>query len=104
MSTALSEELKLIVSKPEGGDPTQWEIESNFGELENVPFVDRYVRFGGYFGPYNPALFAAAPDLLAALKRSVVALEECSDCLDSYRIGQLEAARAAIAKAEGRAE
>jgi len=52
----------------------------------------------------NAHLIASAPDLLEALKRSVVALEECADCLDSYRIGQLEAARAAIAKAEGRAK
>ena len=52
----------------------------------------------------NAHLIAAAPDLLATLKSTVIALEECADCLDSYRIGQLEAARSAIAKAEGRVE
>jgi len=47
----------------------------------------------------NAQLVATAPDLLKALKGVVDALEGCSNYLDSYRIRQLEAARAVIARA-----
>lgn len=48
--------------------PRYARIESNFffaeGEWEEI-----YVAFSGFFGKYGPELFAAAPDLLEALRK-----------------------------------
>ena len=88
--------LKLTVKKPRGADDRQWAIESNFEQLDGQ-WEDIYFNVGGYFGPYNPALFASAPDLLAALKEVM-----------PYIVGDKNVpwrdAQSAIAKAEGVAE
>jgi hypothetical protein len=94
----MSEELKLTVRTALGRDQRQFAIESNHCELDGE-FEDRYVLFSGYFGPYKPELFAAAPDLLEVLKVLVKQSE-------SYGAEGVywDKAHAAIAKAEGRVQ
>jgi hypothetical protein len=63
--------ITLKVEKPKAKegvvvDPEHWKIESNHEELDGK-FEDRYVNISGYFGPYNPNTFAAAPDMLDKL-------------------------------------
>jgi hypothetical protein len=93
----MSEELKLTVTRALGGYERQFAIESNHSELDGE-FEDRYVLFSGYFGPYKPELFAAAPDLLEALRE----MTERGGWMPSDE--RFIRAQAAIAKAEGRAE
>lgn len=62
----------------------------------DLPWGDVYVNFSGYFGSYGPHLFAAAPDLLEALK----ALMFNADDSPSFDAAMAQA-RAAIAKATG---
>lgn len=50
----------------------------------------------------NAALIAAAPDMLEALRELVIAAEAAGWDLDDLNAPILNAARAAIAKAEGR--
>ena len=49
--------------------------EKQHARIENVDiytddgsFPDNYINIGGYFGSYNPELFAAAPDMYDALE------------------------------------
>ena len=112
----MSEELKLTATRALGGYERQFAIESNHSELEGK-WEDRYVHFAGYFGPYKPELFAAAPDLLAFAKRVDDNMgyihggidnhpghaPDCNQWLkDALEIWR--ECKAAIAKAEGRAE
>ena len=58
-----------------------------------------YVRFGGFFGPYGPCVFLAAPDLLSAARGLLAEIE----MLQAPEFGRAVAAlRAACMKAEGR--
>lgn len=68
---------------------------------------ERYVNFSGYFGSYGPHMFAAAPDMLAALKEALWALDNMAAILNAKGIESTlmdprPGIRAAIAKAEGR--
>lgn len=61
----------------------------------------KYVSFSGYFGPHSPHLFAAAPDMLDALRLAESFItgfegDELQDGIDE----RLATIRAAIAKAE----
>lgn len=50
-----------------GGGATQYTVENvATPPIEN--WDAEYVNIGGFFGPHNPATFAAAPKLLAALR------------------------------------
>jgi hypothetical protein len=64
MSAANS--LKVTRGAAYSGRPMQYTIDN-----ATPPAIEKwdaeYVNFSGFFGPYNPATFAAAPDLLAAL-------------------------------------
>lgn len=87
--------MKLTVKRDEKHEG-QASIQSDWGSLEGE-WRDIYVDINGYFGPYKPELFAAAPDLLAALKSLV------DDKSKEYIPTRLwDDARASIAKAEGR--
>jgi hypothetical protein len=91
-------------------DSRQFNIESEL-PVDSSKFEDVYVCFGGYFGNYGPHMFAAAPEMLEALK-SCVQIESDVRRLDArygYEIPQswqdaFSMIKAAIAKAEGRAE
>lgn len=56
----------------------------------------KYVEFSGYSGEYNPAIFAAAPDLLAAVKEFVGAVDAGTKFADQSVV---DLARAALARA-----
>ncbi|KAB2798944.1 hypothetical protein F9L06_10085 [Brucella anthropi] len=56
----------IVLSVTYCGDPRHYDISSNYRELKGE-HEDCYVSFSGYFGPYRPETFAAAPDLLEAL-------------------------------------
>lgn len=74
--------------------------DKRYARIENagsVPgdFDANYVSFSGYVGPYSAHLFAAAPDLLAAL-------QDLEGSFEKHRPKAMwDAARAAIAKANG---
>lgn len=51
----------------------------------------------------NARLIAAAPELLAALEEITAGLDESSDTMPLIRGAEVKAARAAIAKARGKA-
>lgn len=72
------------------GDPRQYEIASDYMHLKGN-WDDDYVSFSGFFGSYGPQVFAAAPEMLEALKLASAALgaNRARDVVD-----------AAIAKAE----
>jgi hypothetical protein len=105
----MSEKLKLTVATALGGHGRQFVIESNHSELDGE-FEDRYVLFSGYFGPYKPELFAAAPDLLEALKAMVdkfdseIHNEYDGTSILKHRLAEVDFARLIIAKAEGRGQ
>lgn len=88
MSEAKHTPVKLELSV-EAINQRQFEISSNWlkekGEWEEI-----YVSFSGFFGSYNPHIFAAAPDLVEAVKHAL----ETSDREHDRRIY-----RAALAKA-----
>lgn len=75
-----------------------------------MEFDDYYVQFSGYFGSYGPSMFAAAPDLLSALKALLpevdAEIERRRTSGDDQYWSDLQplsdAAHAALAKAEGR--
>lgn len=75
-------------------DHGQHEVTNGEG-LFGGEFDREYVHMSGYCGPHNPWTFAAAPELLAALKAMV--LNDKHTYRDCHK-----AALAAIAKAEGR--
>ncbi|MFC6487322.1 hypothetical protein [Nitratireductor sp. GCM10026969] len=56
-----------------------------------------YVHFSGYFGSYGPDMFAAAPDMLEALKEAKSELRDLGP--DHPAMREIDAA---IDKAEGR--
>jgi hypothetical protein len=78
--------------------------------IEHIPhgtenWDAEYVTISGHFGPYSPHLFAAAPDLLAALKSFVdgvdpAKLDTSSDPAYVLFAHKAKQALAAIAKAE----
>lgn len=72
-------------------------VESEGDKPDSVSWDDFYVSFGGFAGPHNPNVFAAAPDLLDALN----GLSEWVSLHSRYpdMCEPLKAARAAIAKA-----
>ena len=73
------------------GHPRQYEIANDYMSLRGN-WDDDYVSFSGFFGSYSPNVFAAAPEMLEALKLASAALgaNRARDVVD-----------AAIAKAEG---
>ena len=78
--------------------------ERQHAKIENVDidddeggFEDIYVSVSGYFGPYSPHVFAAAPDLYEALD-AVFGLV----CLHGNN-KQIDAMVAAMSKARGEA-
>jgi hypothetical protein len=73
----------------------QWRIESDYlaSNLIDKSWKDIYVSFSGYFGNINPNTFAAAPELLEALRNLTHPMASDED---------LSHALAVIAKAEGR--
>lgn len=84
----------------------QFYIENDYSELDD--FDREYVSIGGFFGNHGPHVFAAAPellvavkDLLAPLERASIMLEARGKKLDSGAQASLDAARAAVTKAEG---
>jgi hypothetical protein len=91
--------------------PLRVRVSGNQFDIERLPGRDddwdrEYVSFSGFAGPYNPHLFAAAPDLLEALKAFVDGYEPDSAKADSpaYVLfaNKADMAIKAIAKAEGR--
>lgn len=56
-----------------------------------------YVNFGGYFGHYNPSVFAAAPDLEKALKAMLEAFY--LDPMEADTAAAVQKAQAALDKA-----
>ena len=113
--------LKLAVIRMNGPESPQAVVESNHGELaaawlegnhgdlEDI-WSDIYVRFSGFFGSLGPHVFAAAPELLEACR----AMIEWDDREKDHAVDfdarmhlcrvAFDKARAAVAKAEGRAE
>ena len=86
---------QAVITTAEGPSLKNWDAE--------------YVHLSGYAGPYGFEVFAAAPDLLEALRGAIGALEFSRDCHadlsnqeEAFAQDRLDAARAAIAKAEGR--
>jgi hypothetical protein len=77
-------------------DPRQARIVSDYSLIDGS-FEDTYLDFSGYYGSYGPHMFAAAPEMLDALKRLVDTV--WFDRLDTELILAVEHA---IAKAEGR--
>lgn len=78
--------------------PRQYVIKNDPVRLEGE-WADIYVEFSGYFGSFGPHLFAAAPDLLAALKACREAMW-ADNPADGWK-EIIDQAAAAIAKAEG---
>lgn len=87
-------------------DPRQFMIE-NRDEWVCEDWANTYVSFSGYFGAHNPNTFAAAPELLAAMKQlraeyeSIVRSEfETRRGMPEWFALNVAGADAAIAKAE----
>lgn len=80
--------------------------------IEHLPGSDEdwdqaYISISGFFGPHSPHVFAAAPDLLAALKSFVdgVDPDKLNTSTDPAYVlfaHKAKQALAAIAKAEGK--
>ena len=110
--------LKLAVTRMSGPESPQARIESNYGELWiesnhgdlECIWNDIYVEFSGFFGSFGPHVFTAAPELLEACR----AMIEWDDREKDHAVDfdarmhlcrvAFDKARAAVAKAEGRAE
>lgn len=91
--------MKLEVIWRSDEEPEHARIENldNFADTNNgATFKSVYVDFSGFFGPYNPHLFAAAPELYDALEDL---LTDLAIGLDLE--GALKAAESALAKARG---
>ncbi len=94
----------LHVMQAPSPDSRQFNIESEL-PVDSSKFEDVYVCFGGYFGNYGPHMFAAAPEMLEALKALIAyQADNETEYLGMQQIVAYQRAKAAIAKAEGRAE
>ena len=64
-------------------------ITSDWRKHDDQPWEDVYIDFSGFFGAYNPKLFARAPEMLEALERARVALrfaaEHSPAMMDDYK-------------------
>lgn len=87
----------LIVIKTQAMAEPQFQIESDWINSDGE-WRDKYVCFSGFFGSYGPHVFAAAPEMLEALK-AVIAFGDAAPYWETEAARDL--ARAAIAKAEG---
>lgn len=71
------------------GENRHAKITSDWRKYDDQPFEQVYVDFSGFFGAYNPKLFARAPEMLEALERARVALrfaaEHSPAMLDDYK-------------------
>lgn len=96
-TTTKPEDLLCKVSRSFEGGPDQAEVVNNHSKLRE--FDAEYVAFSGFFGTHGPDVFAAAPELLQAVRDAIV------ECERSQRLSfpLKQRMRAAIAKAEGRA-
>lgn len=59
--------MKLEVKETTVPDDRHARVENPMPELAN--WDNTYVSFSGYFGPYSPHVFAAAPTMHKALKK-----------------------------------
>lgn len=94
----------LLTVTPAGG-PRQFNIENNWLRIED--WDNEYVNFGGYFGVHGPHLFAAAPELLAALITlrdfgCPVCSGDCGSANPPVASCPMQVAGAAITKARGK--
>ena len=84
------------------GDPKQAAVVNAVSDTAD--WDGSYVEFSGYFGNLGPQLFAAAPDLLSALKAALPVVTALTERLDGPEASPLHRQIvAAIAKAEGKA-
>jgi hypothetical protein len=80
-----------------------------YAHIENLAATHRdwdntYVYFGGYFGPYSPYLFAAAPDMYDGIEEVILQLEYLQEKNPTGTTPAIIAkARAVLAKARGEA-
>ena len=78
------------------------DVEPQHNRIENADrmnldnWTSEYVSIGGYFGPYNPQMFAAAPDMY----QSIGMILEAAESRDIDAVHYI--ARAALAKAGGK--
>lgn len=97
--------LPLIVRSNEHSDERQFFVECDFMRIDQEAgkWSDQYLSFSGYFGTISPHVFAAAPELLEALKSVLTQFEivlPSSGLTHDERQAIIDA-RAAIAKATG---
>jgi hypothetical protein len=93
-------DLKVVRSSTD--DARQAAIQNVAPNL-NADFDRYYVDFSGYFGDLGANLFAAAPDLLDALKAALPVITGLTDRLDGTEASPLHRQIvAAIDKAEGK--
>ena len=102
--------VRALVTEDVDGGPGQFRVvNAESPELED--WDTEYVCFSGYAGAYKPAVFAAAPELYAALHRLTPA-NVCTTNTNigddflvpvDFTMGELRAAWAALAKARGEA-
>lgn len=84
------------------GAPRQFNIENGPGSLGD--FDREYVSFGGYFGPHDPHVFAAAPGLVGALELALRHWSASQQNVPEQRTPKwVGKARAALARARGEA-
>lgn len=77
--------------------PEQFWIKDIVEPAPDKGYIKNIVSFSGYFGSHGPHLFAAAPDLLTALKEARDALNGAPNTVGLH--SQIDDA---IAKAEGK--
>jgi hypothetical protein len=93
-------------------EPDQYAIDNYSGRQfasDEVMPVEEYFRVSGYFGSYEPHMFAAAPKLLEELQNLVDLAEGAMRAANrdggEYDIAELlKAPRAAIAAANGESQ
>lgn len=73
----------------------QFEISNTHYRLSD--FEREYINFSGYFGPYPPELFAAAPELLEAAQKALNYISNTESEL-GITLDSGDALRAALAK------
>ncbi len=88
----------LTVNRRSDDNDRQFEVVSDWENPDhhNVKWEDRYVSFSGYFGSHGPHVFAAAPDLYAALEMAQI-------WLDIDGRFDMQGINTALAKARGEA-